>query len=264
MGHADVVVIEVTPPVAWLRLCRPEAMNALDDEMLIRIDTGLDELERDDAVRVVVVTGTGRAFCAGADLKSAIDANGEVDGSALLAFVRRAATVVERLAAFPKPVIAAVNGLALAGGFELALACDLVLAASSARLGDGHATFGLLPGAGGAARLARIAGPRMAKQLAFTGEALPAADLVACGLVNEVVPDDTLEKRTLELASQLAEKSPLGLARMKRLIDDGLDRSLGDALAAEYAAMEAHVHSDDMREGLAAFMAKRQPTYVGR
>ncbi len=265
MASSDkTVTAELETPVAWLRLSRPETLNALDAQVLDELDAALDEVERDESIRVVVLTGAGRAFCAGADLKGVIDADGTIDGPALVRFVRRTSAVIERVASLSKPVIAAVNGLAVAGGFELVMACDLVIAASSAQLGDAHANYGLLPGAGGAARLARIAGPKVAKRLAFTGDFIAADELVASGLGNEVVADDSLEKRTTELALQIAEKSPVGLARMKRLINDAVDQPLAVSLAAEIEAIEAHVHSDDMREGLSAFREKRRPEFIGR
>jgi len=250
--------------VAWLRLNRPEAMNALDAATIEALDGHLTALEADPATRVVVVTGTGKAFSAGADLKGISRPDGSVEPEAMLGFVRRAAAVIERLAVFPKPVIAAVNGLALAGGLELVMACDLVVASDRARLGDAHANFGLLPGAGGAARLPRLVGPRVAKQLLFTGGTVPAADLVASGLVNEVVVSEQLDFRVTELARTIAAKSPLGLARMKRLVDDGLDQTVSAALAMELDALGAHLLSDDLREGLAAFREKRTPVYQGR
>jgi enoyl-CoA hydratase/carnithine racemase len=139
-----------------------------------------------------------------------------------------------------------------------------VIAADNAKLGDAHANFGLLPGAGGAARLARVVGPTVAKYLAFTGRFLPAADLVPFGLVHEVVPPEELEKRVDELAGLIAAKSPAGLGRMKRLLDDTLDQPLPTALRAEHDALAAHVHTPDLREGLTAFREKRPPRFPGR
>ncbi len=249
-----------TGPLAWLRLCRPQAMNALTGTLLGELGRALDAVERDGAVRVVAITGSGRAFCAGADLAfvgERVDA-----GEQILTFVANAAALIERIAAFPKPVIAAVNGIALAGGLELALACDLVVAAESARIGDGHANFGLLPGAGGAARLSRRIGASRAKQLLFTGESLPATQLVEMGLVNRVVPDAELEACVGKLAEQIAVKSPLGLRALKRLVDEGLERPLEDALELEQEALRAYVGSADLREGLAAFLEKRAPRFT--
>jgi enoyl-CoA hydratase len=260
MGEA-LVACELAGPVAWLRLNRPDAMNALSTELLDDLDHAIDIVERDTTVRVVVLTGTGHAFCAGVDLK---EIGQPPDPDRIVAFVRAAGATIDRLPALGKPVIAAVNGLALAGGLELVLACDLVVAAASARLGDAHANYGLLPGAGGAVRLARVVGPTVAKYLAFTGQSLPAADLVPLGLVNEVVPPGRLRTRANELAQQIAAKSPQGIARMKALIRDGLDQPLDTALRLERLVLATHAHSADLVEGLAAFTEKRLPRYPGR
>jgi enoyl-CoA hydratase/carnithine racemase len=262
--HDETVLLTRDGAVAWLRLNRPGAMNALDAATLHSLDRHLTRLGAEPATRVVVLTGTGRAFCAGADLKAVADSGGGVQPDTVIDFVRHIGRVVTKLATFPKPVIAAVNGLALAGGLELLLACDLVVASDQARIGDAHANYALLPGAGGSARLPRLVGPRLAKQLLFTGASVPAADLVARGLVNEVVPADELQRRTTELARTIAEKSPLTLAHMKRLVADGLDQPLAGALRMELDTIEAYVASDDIREGLAAFRDKRTPVYQGR
>ncbi|HTF35278.1 MAG TPA: enoyl-CoA hydratase-related protein [Myxococcota bacterium] len=259
--ESKVIQIDRRGALAWLRLSRPKALNALSPDLVADFERALSSLEADASVRVLAITGTGRAFCAGADLAFALDS---VDaGDALLAFVERAAALVEHVAAFPKPVIAAVNGLALAGGLELVLACDLVIAAESARLGDAHANYGLLPGAGGSARLARRLGASRAKSLLFTGELVAAPALVELGLVNRVVPDAELEGSVEKLAETLAAKSPLVLRAMKRLVDDGLDQSLAGALRLEQLALRAHVRTADLREGLAAFREKRAPRFSG-
>lgn len=248
-------------PAAWLTLNRPEAMNALSDRVLADLDTHVEDIEDDPDVRVVVVTATGRAFCAGADLKEIVGPDGQVDPVRLLAFEKRAADAFARLAALPKPVIAALNGVTMAGGLEVALHCDLVVASADARLGDGHINYGLLPGAGGAARLPRVVGPTRAKYLAFTGALLAADDARAMGLVNEVVPADHLVPRTEELAATLATRSPSALRLFKQAIDDGLDQPLASALRLERLATAEHLHSGDVEEGLRAFAEKRAPRF---
>lgn len=236
-------------------------MNALNTPLIEELNSRIDDIEADPKIRVTIITGTAGAFCAGADLKEITNHDGGVDPEKLLAFVRQAGAVLDRIAALKMPVIAAVNGTAAAGGLELALACDLVIAAESARLGDAHSNYGLLPGAGGAARLARVVGPTVAKYLAFTGDLFPAKALMPFGLVNEVVADARLDARVGALAAQLAAKSRAGLARMKILIDDGLQQPLPTALRLEQQAIAAHVHSGDVQEGLAAFREKREPRY---
>lgn len=248
----------------WLRLNRPAAMNAINTTMLDELNLALDDIEADATVRVVVLTGAGRGFCAGADLKDLADDRGAIDPNRVVEFVGYAGRSIERLAALAQPVIAGVNGLALAGGLELLLASDIVVASTAARVGDAHSNYGLLPGAGGSVRLARVLGTHNAKYLALTGAHFPPSAPVLAGLVNEIVEPDELESRLSELAATLAAKSPLGLARMKRLINDAADLILRAALAAERRALEQQCRSEDFAEGIAAFAARRTPSYPGR
>jgi enoyl-CoA hydratase len=249
---------------AWIRLQRPEAMNAISTALLDELNDALDGIEADDTVRVVVLTGAGRAFCAGADLKAMADEAGRIDPQRVVEFVGYAARTIERLAALNQPVIAGVNGLALAGGLELLLASDIVVASTAARIGDAHSNYGLLPGAGGSVRLAQVLGTQMAKYLALTGAHFPPSAPVLAGLVGEIVEPDDLDGRLSELAATLAAKSPLGLARMKRLINDAPDLSLAEALAAERQALAEQCRSADFVEGIAAFAERRTPCYMGR
>lgn len=258
---SPVVIAEVQKGSLWIRLNRPEAMNSLTPEVLTGINAALDEAQDRADVLSVVLTGTGRAFCAGADLKYVQAQAGE---SGTNAFLDSVLATMNRIDRFPKPVIAALNGITLAGGLELVLCCDLVLAARSAKIGDAHANYGLLPGGGSSVRLPRAIGPTRAKYLLFTGDFVDAAELVAAGLVNQVVDDDQLESATQAVADKIATKSPLGLRRMKALVDDGLQQPMDTALRLELLACEVHSHSVDMREGLAAFNEKRAPRFTGR
>jgi enoyl-CoA hydratase len=246
----------------YLRLNRPDALNALTIGVADALSAGLRRAEEDPAVRVVVITGVGRAFCAGADLKFVDEALKDDEAMDQIAFTRRLSAVFDQVAASPMPVIGAINGLALAGGLELLLACDLLIAAESARIGDGHARYGLLPGGGSSVRLPRLVGPTQAKYLLFTGELLPARDLPA-GLLNAVVPDEELESAVESLVSKLVTKSPLGLARMKALVNDGLEQPTATAVRLEHAYSDAHRYSKDMEEGLDAFKSKREPRFTG-
>jgi len=246
--------------VGWLTMDRPAAMNSLNGEMIAGLTERLNAWRDDPAVRVVVITGNGRAFCAGADLKeAAADAAepGQKD------FLDRIVDFFNTLRAFPKPVIAAVNGLALAGGLEVVLACDVVVAAESAKLGDAHSNFGVFPGAGGAAILPRKVPVNVARYLLFTGDALSATELKGYGLVNEVVPDAGLRDRAQALAEKFAKKSPLVLARMKRVANEAADKSAADALRHELLELRDHRRSYDVWEGLAAFAEKREPQFKG-
>ena len=259
----DSILAEERDAALWITLKRPAAMNAMTGAMLRRLEELAELADVRADIRCVVLTGAGRAFCAGADLKAARDeSRGSED--ALLRFVGQAARTLNRIEAIGKPVIAAVNGIAMAGGLELILCCDLVLAAQSARLGDAHANYGLFPGGGSAVRLPRRIGPTRAKYMLFTGEPVDAAALLAAGLINEVVPDADLPAATVRLVAKLAAKSPLVLRRMKAAVNDGLDQAQATALRLEMLIGEAHAFSHDMQEGLAAFAERRPPNFTGR
>lgn len=260
---APPVIQERRGSALWLRINRPEAMNSLNPDVVRALQAGLDLAEADLDVRCLVLTGSGRAFCAGADLKFVKQAGDEA-GAGPSSFLDRVGELLNRIEAFPRPVIAAVNGLALAGGLETVLCCDLVIAAESARLGDAHANYGLLPGGGASVRLPRKIGPTRAKYLMFTGDFVPARELVESGLVNAVVPDDELEAAVSALVDKLSARSPLGLARMKQLVDDGLGQPVATGLRLELLASALHQHSYDMQEGLRAFQEKRAPAFIGR
>lgn len=257
------VVCETRGAAVWATLDRPEALNSITPAIVAGLHAALDSAEADPAIVAVVLAGKGRAFCAGADLKYVRAQCGD-DEAAISRFLDSVLSLMRRIETFPRPVIAAVNGLALAGGLELVLCCDLVVAARSARLGDAHANYGLLPGGGGSVRLPRKIGPTRAKYLLYTGEFLPADELVSWGLVNEVVEDAELAAAVERLVAKLAVKSSLVLRRMKALVDDGLEQPLDVALRQELVASAVHAHSHDMREGLAAFEEKRRPRFLGR
>ncbi len=256
------VISEIRGGAMWITLNRPDALNAITPAVVSGINAALDKAQLSD-VRAVVLTGTGRAFCAGADLKFVRGEAGD-DETALSRFLDTVLLVMNRLETFPMPVIASLNGLTLAGGLELMLCCDLVVAARSAKLGDAHANYGLLPGGGSSVRLPRKIGSTRAKYLLYTGEFVPAEQLVAAGLVNEVVDDDKLIPTTQALVAKLVNKSPLVLRRMKALVDDGLEQPSAIALRQELLASEVHARSHDLKEGLAAFEEKRKPRFTGK
>jgi len=254
------VVVEQRGQLGWLRLDRSGAMNALNAEMLRLAIDQLHAWESDSSVRVVAITGTGRAFCAGADLKQILQP-AAADGKDLLDLGTQ---FYATLRTFPKPLIGAVNGMALAGGLEILLTCDLVIAAESARFGDAHANYAVLPGGGSTAMLPRAIPPNVAKYLLLTGETLTAVQMHSWGFVNEVVSDVDLISRVQQLGEKLAAKSPLVLARMKALANAAHDRSVADALLHEQLELRAHMHSHDFREGLDAFASGRPPKFEGR
>lgn len=253
------VSFETKGRVGWITLERPKAMNALTREMVEAMTATLSQWRQDPAVRVVVLTGMGAAFCAGADLKQAGDPvePGEKD------YLDVIVDFFTLLRAFPKPVIAAVNGLALAGGLETVMCCDLVIAGQSARFGDAHSNFGVFPGGGGAAILPRKVPANVAKYLLFTGDSLPAEEMRHYGLVNEVVADAELAARAQALGEKLATKSPIVLSRMKRVANEATDKSARDALRDEELELRNHQRSWDIQEGLAAFAEKRKPQFRG-
>lgn len=244
---------------AWLTLNRPQAMNALSFDLVDALLPQLQALAQDDSVRVLVITGSGKAFCAGADLKNLNEpkAPGEPD------ILDRVVELLDTLRTFPKPVIGAVNGLALAGGMELMMCCDLIYAAESARIGDAHCNYGIVPGGGGAAIMPRLLPLPIAKYLLFTGEFLPAQKLLQYGLLNDVVPDDQLSDTVATIAAVICQKSPIGLQRAKRVANEALDKTAADALRDERLASRDQFRSWDYREGISAFLEKRKPDFRG-
>jgi enoyl-CoA hydratase len=249
---------ELRGKVLWMYLQRPGLLNAINEEMVDGLGAALDRAGRAD-VRAVVLRGTGRAFCAGADLVEVPGAVIDIDG--MERTVARVAEVVERIAALPKPVIAGVNGLAAAGGLELVLACDLVVAAEGARFSDAHSNYGLLPGAGGSARLPRAVGPAMAKRLMLTGEFVAAEELAASGFVTAVVPADQLDERLEGLSASLAERSQRVMAAMKQLVDRACDVTLAEACKAEAVALGRYLRTPDVIAGLTAFREGTRPRF---
>jgi enoyl-CoA hydratase len=248
---------------AWLTLNRPDALNAITPRMLMELDSALSAAAQSSACAAVVLRANGRAFCAGADLKVVRRELGS-DDAAMMEFLRTISGLCDRIEAFPKPVIASVGGLTLAGGLELVLACDIVIASACAKFGDAHANYGLLPGGGGSARLPRKIGVGRAKYMMFTAEHMPAEDMRAAGLVNQLVDRENLAGETQRIVSLLASRSPIGLARMKRLIDDGMEQPKAVSVRYELAMNEIHNLSQDRAEGLKAFEEKRTPRFTGR
>ncbi|MCL6515366.1 enoyl-CoA hydratase [Alicyclobacillus sp.] len=247
--------------VVTLTLNRPEAANALSCALVAALDDALDALRFDPQVRAVILTGAGgRVFCAGADLK---ERRGMDEGQ-----VRRAVdgirSAVERVAALPVPVIAALEGAAFGGGLELALACDLRIAAKGARMGLTETSLAIIPGAGGTQRLPRLIGAARAKELIYTARRISADEALAMGLVNRVVPDGQALAEARALAAEIAVNGPVAVRQAKFAIDQGLNTDLTTGLALEREAYERVIPTEDRLEGLAAFAEKRRPKYKGR
>ncbi|MGQ4727328.1 enoyl-CoA hydratase/isomerase family protein [Streptomyces sp. Ju416(a)] len=250
--------------VSWITLNRPEAMNAVTWDQRERIIALLTDASADPAVRAVVLTATGRGFCAGADLRGApAQARERVPGDVSRTIRLGAQRLIAAVLDCEKPVIAAVNGTAAGIGAHLAFACDLVLAADTAKFIEVFVRRGLVPDGGGAYLLPRLVGPQRAKELMFFGDALTAADAERMGLVNRTVPAGELEALTKEWAGRLSSGPTRALALAKQLVNASLDGDRAAAFAAEAAAQEINMATRDAAEGVAAFVERRSPTYEG-
>jgi enoyl-CoA hydratase len=252
-----VIAVDRDGAVATVTVDRQEALNALDPETLTELRDRLVEVAGDADVHAVVLTGAGeRAFVAGADIKAMAQMDLE-RARAWGALGHETALLLETM---PKPVIAAVNGFALGGGCELALACDVRYASTAAKLGQPEVAIGIIPGWGGTQRLPAVIGIGAAKELIMSGRLVDADEALRLGLVNAVFPPGELMAKALELAQSLAAKSPLVLAAAKRAVN----RTFHGDLSAEEAAFAGLFGSEDQREGMAAFIEKREPRFSGR
>ncbi|MFD8748137.1 enoyl-CoA hydratase/isomerase family protein [Streptomyces sp. NPDC059616] len=249
--------------VSWITLNRPEAMNAVTWEQRERVIGLLAEASADPAVRAVVLTATGRGFCAGADLRGAPATGERVPGDVARTIRLGAQRLIAAVLDCEKPVIAAVNGTAAGIGAHLAFACDLVLAAGSAKFIEVFVRRGLVPDGGGAYLLPRLIGPQRAKELMFFGDSLPAADAERLGLVNRVVPDEELAATARAWAQRLAEGPTRSIALTKQLVNASMDADRATAFAAEAMAQEINMTTQDANEGVASFVERRAPKYRG-
>ncbi len=256
----EAVLWRVDGAVGIVELNRPDKFNCLSSAVIAGLNAALDRFASDDAVRAVLVRGNGKHFCTGADLDEVLAARNSRE--ALAAFMAGGHAVLRRFEALPLPVVAAVHGLALAGGLEVMMACDVVYAAASARFGDQHARFGLVPGWGGSQRLPRLVGLRRALELMYSARWLDAEEAKAWGLVNQVVPEAELEAAALGFCRELAARNREGLAAMKRFARQGLDLTLGEGLALEEREVVEAMMTDNVSEGLAAFQERREPNFA--
>ena len=247
--------------VALLTLSRPDVLNALDRALLEAIESAVAEVAADSGVRALVVTGEGRAFCAGADIE-AMRAMGPLEAEAFSRLGHRSLGALEEL---PIPTVAAVNGFALGGGCELACACDWIYAIRKARFGQPEVNLGLIPGFGGTSRLPRRVGVGWARELVMGGEPIPAELAERIGLVNRVFEDaDALLDAAIKMGETIAAKGPLAVARAKRLLHETPDADLRVAHACEQSAFGAVFATEDVKEGMSAFLEKRNPEFRGR
>ena len=244
---------EMRNQTAILTLDRPEALNALNTAVLADLDAAIDRVESDDAVRAVIVTGAGRSFVAGADIAEMAGFSA-AEGRR---FSARGNAVFARLENLPKPVIAAVNGFALGGGCELAMACDIRLAGEKAKFGQPETGLGITPGFGGTQRLPRIVGAARAMELIFTARVIGAQEALNLGLVSAVYPQEELMDRAIALAEAITANAPIAVAEAKRAVRFGLQADITTAAAFEAEAFGVTCGTEDKREGMTAFLEKR-------
>jgi len=247
--------------IATITLNRPEAMNSLNQELLDSFLATLRDAEADREIHVVVITGSGRAFCAGGDLFFLISLT---DPVAAREFIQQVGMIPTTIMNMAKPVIAMVNGVAAGAGFNIGLACDLVLCANSARFGQSFAKVGLVPDCGGQYLLPRIVGPYKAKELMFTGDLIDAETALNLGVVNRVIPDDQLIQETYKFAKRLVQSAPLPLAAIKKVINMSGQLDLQATLALETDTQTVCMQTADHREGVMAFKEKREPVFTGK
>jgi enoyl-CoA hydratase len=251
---------ERTAAVTTIRIDREERLGALSRPMIDSLGENLERIRTDRSVRALILTGAGRGFIAGADINEYSEAN----QAAFDDYQRTSRRVFDQLASLPIPTIAAVNGYALGGGFEIALSCDFIVASKRARFGLPEIKLGLLPGGGGTQRLSRAIGTRPTKELVMTGRMVDADELDRSGLLTGLHDPDELLPAAMDLAHQLAEAAPIAVREAKVLIDGGVDASFDTAWTLEQRVLSALFASEDAKEGVAAFVDKRTPHFVGR
>jgi enoyl-CoA hydratase len=258
----DILTVELDGPIVILTLNRPAVLNALNSDLLSLLEQSLDTFTGDPELRAVILTGSGdRAFAAGADIAELAAIDGAVMGEHKARTGQRVTQLIEAL---PVPVIAAVNGFALGGGCELAMACDFRIASENAKFGQPEVTLGIPPGYGGTQRMARLVGSGTALFMCLTGEMIDAAEALRIGLVQRVVPLADLRAEALRLAKGIAAKAPLAVTATKRAIREGAALPIAEALALEALQFGVMTSTRDFREGTRAFLEKRTPVFEGR
>lgn len=255
----ETLIVEVKDGVSLIRLNRPDALNALNSTLLGELAKALDAAEADDAVRCVVITGSERAFAAGADIKEMSDKSyAEMFSQNFFAAAAR------RIETFRKPIVAAVAGYALGGGCELAMLCDFIIAADTAKFGQPEINLGVVPGIGGTQRLTRFVGKSKAMDMILTARMMDAAEAERAGLVSRVVPADKLLDEAMAAAAKIAGQSPLAVSMAKELVDAAYETTLTAGVALERRLFHSLFAFEDQKEGMAAFVEKRKPNFTGR
>jgi enoyl-CoA hydratase len=254
------ILFNVEENIAVLKFNRPKALNAVNPDVFLEMNDALDKILIDKAIRVLVLTGEGeKAFVAGADIAHMV----ELSPLQLKEFSRNGQDLLFRLEKLPIPVIACVNGFALGGGCEIAMACDFIYASETARFGQPEITLGVIPGFGGTQRLSRLIGKAMAKELCMTGAMINAQEAKDIGLVNKVFPKEKLWDETMKTAKSIASKGKVAQKAIKECIQRGLDVDLADGCYMESEAFGLIATSPDKKEGMTAFLEKRTPEFKG-
>ena len=259
MSYETLIVETPSAGVTLIRLNRPEALNALNSQLLAELGQALDAAEADDGVRCVVLTGSERAFAAGADIKEMSDKT-----YAQMFATDFFGSAARRIEAFRKPIIAAVSGYALGGGCELAMLCDFIIAAETAKFGQPEINLGVMPGIGGTQRLPRAVGKAKAMEMVLTARMMDAAEAERAGLVSRVVAADKLIEDALATAAKIAAQSPLAVAMNKELVNAAFETTLATGVAVERRLFHSLFAFEDQKEGMAAFVDKRKADFKGR
>lgn len=254
------IISEVIGTAAWLRLNRPAAKNAINNAMRSELAAAFDQVLENPAVRCIIITGQDEAFAAGSDIQEL----NELTGPQSVLLSERIAAFAERIAQAGKPVIAAVNGWCLGGGFELVLACDIRIASESARFGLPEPKLGLIAGGGGIPRLTRIAGPAMARYMSLTAEIIDARTALERGIVASVVAADELEAEATRIAERISTLAPIALAQTKRVLNASEDGSIASAIAIEAQGCAVCIGTEDYKEGTLAFLERRAARFTGK
>jgi len=253
----ETILTETREHVGLLRLNRPKALNALNRLLLSELMQALDEFDRDPAIGAMVISGDERAFAAGADISEMADA------SAVEMLLRDQISLFDRITRIHKPVIAAVSGWCLGGGCELMLSCDMAIAAETARFGQPEIKLGVIPGAGGTQRLTRAVGKAVAMEMVLNNRTLTAAEALAMGMINRVVPVERFLDEALALAAEIAGRAPLAVRLGKEMVNLAFETPLSQGIAAERRAFYFLFASADQKEGMQAFLAKRPAEWKG-
>ena len=259
MENYQTISLVVESPIATVKINRPDALNALNSVVVREMVGALDALEADDAVRCVVLTGSDKAFCAGADVKEMAKLSAaEIRSSDHLR------PLWDRAAAFKKPLIAALSGYALGGGLELAMCCDIIIASEGTKLGQPEINIGIIPGGGGTQRLPMAVGKYKATEMILTGAMISAEEAKALGLVNRVVPPGKYLEEATKLATEIASKAPIAVRSAKEAIGASQEMGLSSGLELERTLFYDLFATEDKKEGMSAFLEKRKPNFVGR